>query len=175
MPLAEYLGMNDTIKCYVAGRHLPDNGEDGTVSFAVPEFGVLFRCGAAGNKADLEIIAFLTFLRFVEHNLEIFSSRKLHVNTDFPLLVYLMNKGAIVPGMEAVVQQAEKYAKNIEYEVKYVDAKENRAAGSVVDIPPMPADSKIKIKTFANMNIGKPLNTVTDMTPDQPQGGGIKI
>lgn len=167
--------MKDIIKCYVSGRHKPDSGRDGTVSFAVPEYGVLFRCGAAGNKADMEIIAFLTFLRFVEHNIEIFKPRKLHIYTDFPLLVYLMNKGAMVPGMDAVIREAEKYARNIEFEVKYVVDKENRAAGSVVDIPAMPADSKVKIKTFANLGtIGKPVNSKADMTPPQTDGG-IKI
>lgn len=174
--LAYISGMKDIIKCYVSGRHTGDTGQDGIVSFAVPEYGVLFRCGAAGSKTDMEIIAFLTFLRFVEHNIGIFKPRTLHIYTDFPVLVYLMNKGAMVPGMDAVVREAEKYAKSFTYEVKFIDGKENRAAGSVADIPAMPADSKVKIKTFANLgSIGKPINTVTDMNPPQPDDGGIKI
>ncbi|MEZ5358732.1 MAG: hypothetical protein R3F48_07840 [Candidatus Zixiibacteriota bacterium] len=169
------MSMKDIIKCYVSGRHTVDSEQDGTVSFAVPEYGVLFRCGAAGSKTDMEIIAFLTFLRFVEHNIEIFKPRKLHIYTDFPLLVYLMNKGALIPGMDAVVREAEKYAKNVEFEVKFIDGKENRAAGSVVDIPAMPANSKVKIKTFANLDtIGKPINIKADMAPPQTDGG-IKI
>ncbi|MCK5124982.1 MAG: hypothetical protein KAR42_01895 [candidate division Zixibacteria bacterium] len=167
--------MKDVIKCYVAGRYLPDDPKEGIVSFAVPEYGVLFRCSAQGNKADLEIIAFLTFLRFVEHNIDIFNSRILHIYTDFPLLVYLMNKDAIVPGMDAVVREAEKYAKNIKYEVKFVHERENRATGSVNDIPPMPADSKIKIKTFANLSLTKPKINLTNITPQESSGGGIKI
>ena len=166
--------MKDIIKCYVSGNHIPNGIKEGTVSFAVPEYGVLFRCGAEGAKAELEIIAFLTFLRFAEHNKDIFKSRTIHVYTDFPLLVYLMNKGVAAPDLAAVVNEAEKYAKELKFEVKWIDPKENRAAGSIADIPAMPVDSKIKIKTFANLDIARP-HAESDKTPGKRSVGGIKI
>jgi hypothetical protein len=153
--------VKDILKCYVSGENILDNqtGEvsgQGIISFVVPEYGVMFRCHASGSRTELEVIAFLSFLRFAEHNIEIFKKRALHIYSDYPLLVYLLNNGAVIKGMEAVVQQAQKYAKKIRYKVKWVDHKDNRAVGSVNDVPHMPVDSRIEIKTFANFDMQKP-------------------
>jgi len=146
--------MKDILKCFVSGHHLNEKNGRGIVSFAVPEFGILFRCHADGARAELEIVAFLTFLRFAEHNLEIFKKRFLYIFSDFPLLVYLMNNGAAVPsGMEAVIGEAKKYARQISFQVKWIDPGENRAAGAVNDLPSLPANHTLKIKTFANLSL----------------------
>jgi hypothetical protein len=54
-------------------------------------------------------------------------------------------------GMEAVKREAEKIAKKIRFKIIMVDGENNRAAGSVGDIPDMPVGSSLKIKTFANL------------------------
>ncbi|MCP4570093.1 MAG: hypothetical protein GY841_21130 [FCB group bacterium] len=119
------------------------------MSFAVPEYGILFRCAAEGTHADLEIIAFLSFLRFVEHNKDIFKNRELHIFTDFPPLAYLMDKQVVANrGMEAVLRQAQKSAKGIIYKVMWIDTPRNRAAGPVGSIPNLPEGVDLKIKTF---------------------------
>jgi hypothetical protein len=149
--------MNDILKCYVSGRAIQGQQNVGVVSFAVPEMGILFRCSASGSRADLEFIAFLSFLRFAEHNQELFKKRELHIFTDFPILMYLMNNN-VQPGLEgsAVLKEASRAAKYVTYKVKWIEERMNRAAGPASDIPDMPADVKIKIKTFANLNLQKP-------------------
>ncbi|MEE9441216.1 MAG: hypothetical protein V3V99_00920 [candidate division Zixibacteria bacterium] len=165
--------MRDFIKCYVSGQYQNGNEKEGIVSFAVPEYGVLFRCMASGTKAELEIIAFLSFLKFAEHNLDIFKTRQLRIFTDFSLLVYIMNNGAVgMPGMEAVVSEAKKYSKKMEYTVKWISEKENRAAESVVNIPQMPVKNRVKIKTFANLNITKPKQ---DLAGNSDTSSGINL
>lgn len=148
--------MKDALKCYVSGRQLDAVTRQGIISFAVPEYGVLFRCGASGARSDLEVIAFLSFLRFVDLNKDEFKKRQMLIYSDFPVLVYLMNKGAVAgKGTDAVIRQAEKYTKGISYQVKWIDEKGNRAAGSINDIPRLPADSRLNLKSFANLTSAK--------------------
>ena len=144
--------MKDILKCYVSGRLLSSDGREGIVSFAIPEQGVLFRCAAEGSRSDLEIIAFLTFLRFVEHNKDIFKKRELHIYTDFPPLAYLMDKHVVArKGMEAVLRQAQKYAREVVYKVMWVERKYNRAADPVGNIPDLPEGSDLKIRSFPGL------------------------
>jgi hypothetical protein len=101
--------------------------------------------------------AILSFLRFAEHNLEIFKKRELHIFTDFPILMYLINNG--IPETEetsAVLREAKRTIKQITYKVKWIEAHMNRAASPISNIPNLPADAKIKIKTFANFAAQKP-------------------
>jgi hypothetical protein len=148
--------MKDILKCYVSGQKENKKSKRGVISFAVPEYGILFRCGIDGGMADLNVIALLTFLRFAEHNREIFIKRELHIYSDFPLLVYLMNEGSLrEKGLEVVRRQAQKYARGFVYKVKWISRTDNRAAGSVNEIPVMPTDSKIKIKSFTELKPGE--------------------
>jgi hypothetical protein len=158
--------MRDILKCYVSGRHLQGEDEEGIVSFAVPDYGILFRGLACGSRADLEIIAMFSFLRFAEHNLEIFQKRELQIHTDFPILAFIMSNDAEGgPGVAAVREEARKIAEKIRFEVALIDAAANRAAGSITDIPAMPIGSSLKIKTFANLAIHKP----SENSPDRPE------
>lgn len=148
--------MEDTLKCYVAGSKTDDNAKNGIISFAVPEYGIIFRCGVEATLTDLNIIAFLTFLRFAEHNKDIFKKRELHIFTDFPLLVYLMNDGsASGKGLGAVRKQAQKYARGFLFKVKWINRPDNRAAQPVNAIPTLPAHSNLKIKSFIEVDSGK--------------------
>lgn len=146
--------MRDILKCYVSGRHLSGQDRRGIVSFAVPDYGLLFRCLADGSRADLEVIALLSFLRFAEHNIEIFQKKELEIYTDFPILAYIMNADSIPgQGLETVRREAQMAAQKLHYKVVYIDSPSNRAAGSAGDIPAMPIGSTLKIKTFANLAV----------------------
>ncbi len=154
--------MHDILKCYVSGRPVPDHTNQGTVSFAVPELGIIFRSSATGSRTDLEFIAFLSFLRFAEHNKEIFAKKELHIFTDNPILMYLMNQSVTAtPETEAVLREASRAMKILSCKVKWIEPHMNRAAAPIGSIPDLPADTSIKIKTFANLAIQKP---VTDLS-----------
>jgi len=142
------MAMNDILRCYVSGRHLAGSAGQGTVSFAVPDYGILFRCQAAGARADLEMVAFLALLRFIEHNRALFKNHQVRILTDFPLLVYLMQNGSPVnEGLGAVRERARQYGKGIDFAVEWIDEKHNRAGHSVADIPAMPAEVSLKVKS----------------------------
>jgi len=160
--------MNDTLKCYVAGSKPDNTSKSGIISFAVPEYGIIFRCGVEGTLTDLNIIAFLTFLRFAEHNKDIFKKRELHIFTDFPLLVYLMNDGsASVKGLGAVRKQAEKYARGFLFKVKWINRRDNRAAQPVNSIPILPAHSDLKIKSFIELDSQKKSDRTKNLSESQ--------
>lgn len=142
--------MKDSLKCYISGRHLLGKSPKGIVSFAVPEYGVLFRCQAEGSRIDLEAIALMSFLRFADHNVEIFGNRRLQIYTDYPVLAFIMNhESGGGQGVEAVRKEARKFAEKIGFEIALIDSRGNRAAKAVTHIPEMPVGTDLKIKTFA--------------------------
>jgi len=142
--------MKDILKCYISGRHLPEDSQQGIVSFAVPEYGILFRCLAKGSRVDLEVIALMSLLRFAYHNIDIFGKKNLQIFTDYPVLAFIMNhESGGGQGIEVVRKEAQKFAKKIDFEIALIDSKGNRAAKAVGLIPEMPVGSDLKIKTFA--------------------------
>jgi hypothetical protein len=155
--------MEDVLKCYVSGRHLPGDKRNGIIAFAVPEFGLLFRCQGAGTRTDLEIIAFLSFLKFAEHNVEIFKRRHLLIQTDYPLLAFMLSGHKQAGrGAETLLRQARKTAKSLRFEVALIDTAGNRAAGNACDIPSVPAGAKLDIKTFGAMTPPPKPNDLSD-------------
>ncbi len=139
--------MNDILLCYVSGRHPAGSDGQGTVSFAVPDYGILFRCQAAGARADLEMAAFLALLRFMEHYQALFKNHRVRILTDFPLLVYLMQNGDPVnERLVAVRERAQHYGKGFDFTVAWIDEEHNRAGRSIADLPAMPAEVGLKVK-----------------------------
>lgn len=150
--------MGDILKCYISGRHTDGNRKQGTISFAVPEFGILFRCMAAGSRDDLEIVAFLSLLKFAEHNADIFKEKELKILTDYsPLVHHLTDRArSATRGASTVREAAQKIARSFRYTVSLIGQDENRAAGSIIDIPAMPSGSTLKIKSFDNLTVIPP-------------------
>lgn len=139
--------MDDFLKCYISGRPIQGQQKSGVISFAVPELGILFRCAATGGRPELESLAFLSFLRFAEHNRELFAKRKLCILSDFPVLVYLVNTGtALDTGSRAVLEESKRFAKSISFQMKWVESRLNRACDSAAEIPEMPSGATLKIK-----------------------------
>ena len=144
--------MREAIKCYVSGRSLPGNGRRGVVSFAVPEYGVLFRSVADGLRSDLEIVALFSLLRFAAQNAGIFSPRTLEILSDYAPMVYLLNLGGSNgQEMGSVGAEAKKIAGNMKFSVALIIPQENRAAGSIQAIPDLPDGSNIPIKSFTGI------------------------
>ncbi|MDD4052936.1 MAG: hypothetical protein PHR28_13705 [candidate division Zixibacteria bacterium] len=141
--------MNDVIKCYTSGRPLAEGNNIGTVSFAIPDYGILFRCRGEGTRTELEIIAFMSLLRFAEANKELFHKKELLIHTDFPFIVYLLNDAESATGkMGAVATRARQYAKEFIFQAVWVDPRDNRAAAPILDLPDLPAESGQRLKSF---------------------------
>lgn len=143
--------MKNPLACYVSGRHLPGEQKRGLVSFAVPEWGILFRCLADGSRTDLEILAFMSFLRFAQHNHEIFAGRELRIFTDCQVLLFLMRDGADTPGADKLRRRAAEIAPKIHFTVEMIDSDRNRAAASATTITSLPIGSQLKIKPFPGL------------------------
>lgn len=143
--------MSESIKCYISGRPLAAGDKAGTISFAVPDYGILFRCRGEGTRTELEIIAFMSLLRFAEANSELFRGRELLIHTDFPFIVYLLNNGlpsgSAGATLEAVAAKARQHAKEFTFRVQWVDGRDNRAAGSIGDLPDLPDESGRRLKS----------------------------
>ena len=83
------------IRCYVAAftnaridSFLEDNGfSKGMICFAIPAYGIMFRCRTEGRLIDLEFSALFSLLEFVKsklaeekiRSLQVFSSNPEHV------------------------------------------------------------------------------------------------
>lgn len=139
--------MSEAIKCYTSGRPLAGDGRVGTVSFAVPDFGILFRCRGEGTRTELEVIAFMSLLRFAEANVALFRGKELLIHTDFPFIVYLLS-GDKPAGrmMEAVAAKARQSAREFTFRAQWVDPRDNRAAASIDGIPDLPDESGRRLK-----------------------------
>ncbi len=148
--------MQTCLGCYVSGRHLPGQEKHGLVSFAVPEWGILFRCLADGPRTDLEILALMSFLRFAEHNHEIFAGRQLRIFTDCQILLFLMKGGTDGPGSEKLRRRAAEIAPKIHFTVEWIDSDHNRAAASAATITSLPAGSRLQIKPFPGLTEKEP-------------------
>jgi hypothetical protein len=139
--------MNEVIKCYTSGRPLSDGNTIGTISFAIPDYGILFRCRGEGTRTELEIIAFMSLLRFAEANKELFHQKELHVHTDFPFIVYLLNGDVPAAGkMGAVAARARQYAREFMFQAVWVDPRDNRAAAPILAMPDLPVESGRRLK-----------------------------
>jgi len=129
------------------------------VSFAVPDYGILFRSVAEGARTDLETIALFSLLRFASHNKDIFLGRELLIHTDYRLLAYLMDGDrATAKNPGTFRKEAKRIAGDIVFRVKTISDIANRATGPACDIPTLPADSRLKINAFSSLNIRKPPN-----------------
>lgn len=138
------------MKCYISGRPLAAGNKAGTISFAVPDYGILFRCRGEGTRTELEIIAFMSLLRFAEANIELFRGKELLIHTDFPFIVYLLNdglpSGSAGAMLEAVAAKARQHAKEFTFRVQWVDGRDNRAAAPIGGIPDLPDESGRRLK-----------------------------
>lgn len=102
---------------------------------------------------DLEMIALLSFLRFAVHNQDVFGSPELHIFTDYEPLAAMMEPvhPSAQPG--ALQREARKIAGKLHYRIQSISPEANRAAGPVADIPDLPANATLAIKSFAGLTV----------------------
>lgn len=155
--------MKTVLKCYISGRPGAGDPGHGIVSFAVPDYGILFRSLAEGSRMDLEMIAFLSFLRFAVHNQDVFGSPELHIYTDYESLAAMMEpvNPSAKPG--ALQTEARKIAGKLHYKVYLISPDANRAAAPVDEIPDLPANASLEIKSFAGLTLKKAVNPFSIM------------
>ena len=124
------------IECYIGAFEAPLREEyletrgfsRGMILFAIPAYGVLFRCRASGDLLDLEFGAFFSLLRFIKTSLSKEQITKLRVLSSNPEFVFtMMNRG---PGLEDRPKRAKmlrKYLSHFEVQTGLVPAHKNQA------------------------------------------------
>lgn len=139
------------ISCYVAvspSRSGPVESAaaeiiTGVLSFAVPGQGILFRCRARGNAADLEVAALLALLRFLRVSLKKPAKAPVHVWSSTPSLVFPLVQKRNLSGCRARYQKRlQRYLQYFQVTFGYVPVRRNCALISAAELPGVPRGQK---------------------------------
>ncbi len=146
---------NDKITAYIGAiinpqidPHLEQIGFcHGVIVFAVPEFGILFRCRANGDRIDLEFGAFFSLLRFMATSLKAVDVREVTVRSSNPEFVASFGPQGnhLSKGTEREAMLRE-YTKKLNIYVQYVEPLRNRSFLSPVDYPSIPEGTEPVLK-----------------------------
>ncbi len=129
------------IKCFISAKTWEGDKEkkqNGLISFAIPDLGILFKTRYFGSYYELEYISLVALLRFIELNLKAFQNQKLNVLCSSPLLVYQMSENAVCQKEVAPHRNlALAYKKKLKFSLSWVPESENRAQNRMMNLPPL--------------------------------------
>jgi hypothetical protein len=119
----------------------------GLIVFAIPEYGILFRCRADGEPINLEFGALFSLLRFLETSLASLNAKEVLIcSSSAELVASFGNTGRhLSKGSEREIMLRE-YTRKLRISVQYVDRLKNRCFLSPVDYPSMPGGQEPPIK-----------------------------
>ncbi|MBI5265707.1 MAG: hypothetical protein HY851_00595 [candidate division Zixibacteria bacterium] len=120
----------------------------GLILFAVPDYGIVFKCLADGSPVDLEFGAFFALLKFVETSLAAEKISQLHILSSNPEFVFAFtgHSGHLTPGSSRE-QLLEQHARQLKFDVAYIEPWNNQTRVSVVDFPSVPEGRKVTVKS----------------------------
>ncbi len=137
------------IKCYVAAFHhlemdpfYEKNGfSRGMILFAVPAYGILFKCRADGNMIDLEFGAFFALLRFLQTQLRNEKIQSLLVLSSNPEFVFsFAGRGRHLKENSARDRLIREHSREFKIAVSYIEPRHNPCLISPADFPSVPRD-----------------------------------
>jgi hypothetical protein len=119
----------------------------GMVLFAIPSYGVLFKCRAGGDLLDLEFAAFFALLRFVKTSLAKERITTIRVHSSNPHFVFtLVNDGPLITARPGRRKMYEDYLSKFEIEVRLIPRCKNQARMSPTDLPSIPKEQTPPLK-----------------------------
>lgn len=128
------------MRCYFNGITLDDDPmkkSQGTVSFAIPDLGVLFRSRWVGNLYDCQYAALLSLLQFIDINKKAFQDQTIEIYTDSSVVTYHLTKGGqITNKLKAAYRAVMQYKSKFAFKVNWVPLRENPACHGLNDMPP---------------------------------------
>jgi hypothetical protein len=137
------------ITCFIAAK---SNHQDksikqrGLVSFAIPDFGILFRTFCFGSHYELEYMSLLSLLRFIELNRSAFEKQKINIYSTNSLLVYQVNQNAFCEKeLEKHKNLAVAYKNTLNFSLSWIPQSENRAENGMLDLPPLKNSFKMNL------------------------------
>ncbi len=142
------------LKCYTASfvgstmdPLLAEKGfARGIIIFAIPEFGILFRCRALGTATDLEFAAYFALLRFIKTRLADQQVKAVQVLSSNPEFVFsFTGKSVHLNNNEERKKLLREYGREFKLAVGYIRPTDNKALISPGDFPSMPAGARIEL------------------------------
>ena len=99
----------------------------GMILFAIPSYGVLFKCRADGNLLDLEFGALFALLRYVKTSLASEKIKSVKVHSSNPELVFtLMNQGPGLSDRPRRAQMLKEYRSHFDIQLSLIPAIKNQ-------------------------------------------------
>ncbi len=142
------------LKCFIAAIHRRSTDEflvekgfaDGLVVFAIPDYGIMFRCRAQGSMVDLEFGAFFALLRFIKTRLSDQDVKAVHVFSSHPELVFAFTgRSRHIIGNEERQRLLRQYGREFKIAVGFVKPHENQAHLSPADMPAVPKGTRLDL------------------------------
>jgi hypothetical protein len=124
------------VDCYIGAfkaplqeTYLDEHGfSRGMILFAIPSYGVLFRCRADGALLDLEFGAFFALLRFIKTSLSKEKIKELRVLSSNPEFVFtMMNRGPALEDRPKREKMLKTYCTHFEIQTALIPANKNQA------------------------------------------------
>ncbi len=143
------------VDCYIGAFKSPlqENYLDsrgfsrGMILFAIPSYGVLFRCRADGDLLDLEFGAFFALLRFIKTSLSKEQIKNVRVMSSNPEFVFAMvNRGPALENRPKREEMLRKYSNHFEIQAALIPAHKNQAGLSPSDFCSIPEHLPSPIK-----------------------------
>lgn len=142
------------LRCYIAAFNnarldpfLESHGfSKGIVCFAIPDYGILFRCRSQGRVVDLEFGAIFSLLEFIRAKLKDENIKSVQVYSSNPELVFAFTENS--PHMQKGSPRRlllNEFARTMKIAVGYVKPGDNRALISPAEYPSLPADKSLKL------------------------------
>ncbi|MBD3168558.1 MAG: hypothetical protein GF307_03675 [candidate division Zixibacteria bacterium] len=142
------------MKCYFYGNRFTYGRNDGLVSFAIPDYGIIFRTIWDAGKTECEYLGLLTLLRFLELNAEKFKDEKIEIFSDSSVVVSQL-RGLLESTMEVQKynEAAVHYRQLINYSIHWVPLYENPAFTGLKGFPPNPELGKMNFTLPADFGV----------------------
>jgi hypothetical protein len=129
------------MRCYFHGAVTTDNGytkQKGTVSFAVPDIGVVFRSRWDGNLYECQYASLLSLLRFIETNSKLFKGKNVEILSDASVVIYqLIKKSFIFKSLEPYYRMVQTYKAKFAFKLNWIPENENPANHGLSEMPPV--------------------------------------
>lgn len=145
----------NTVDCYIHSFHQPrldnyleSNGfSRGMIIFAIPHYGILFKCRADGDALDLEFGAFFALLRFIKKSLgkERLESVKIH-SSNAAFVFSFTDQERLFDAHPEREKLLKEYASKMTIAMSYIDRLSNKAIVPLDEYPCTPVNQTPVIK-----------------------------
>lgn len=146
---------HDALKCYISSFIKPKIDANlerygvskGMLAFAIPNFGVQFKCRTSGKLLEMEFAAFFALLEFLTSKLSDEKISKVHVLSSLPHFIFSFGGNSdLLKSGSPYRKILEGYSKKLIISVGYVKPQLNDALKPASSFPALPREKKINLK-----------------------------